>query len=231
MRGGDDVLVEERLRALAERLHGPRRLKADLLTEARHGLLDAVEAYREGGLSTAEAHRRAVAEFGTPGELARAYQTELAAGALRGLSLRVLAVAVTLTVAGDLTWRGSSWSEGPRPPAGYQLLSSSINWIWLAAAVLAAVGMLLAGRRATPGGQVLDTVVGAGLTGVLAVGVVTGAALLGWSFGMWDAALTWPPLLIGTVLIGAGHLWLGRAATCWIRAVRPVRADGARLAV
>jgi hypothetical protein len=73
-------------------------------------------------------------------------------------------------------------------------------------------------------------VVGAGLTGVLAVGVVAGAALLGWSFGMWDAALTWPPLLIGTVLIVAGHLWLGRAASCWIRAVRPVRADGARLA-
>ena len=54
-----------RLRELAGRLHGPVRLKADLLTEARHALLDATEAYREGGLPAAEAERRAVAEFGS----------------------------------------------------------------------------------------------------------------------------------------------------------------------
>ncbi|RKN43494.1 permease prefix domain 1-containing protein [Micromonospora endolithica] len=225
MRGGDDVMVEERLRALAERLHGPRRLKADLLTEARDGLRDAVEAYQESGLPAVEARRRAVAEFGTPGELAPAYQVELAAGALRGLSLRVLAVAVTLVVAGDLTWRGSSWSEGPRPPEGYLLLSASINWIWLTAAVLAAAGVLLAGRRTTPRAQALDQLLGIGLTGTLAVGLIAGAGLLGWSLGMWEAALTWPPMLIGTVVIGAGQLWLGRSVTSWVRAARSLRTD------
>ncbi|NJP32766.1 permease prefix domain 1-containing protein [Micromonospora thermarum] len=218
MRGGDDVLVEERLRALEERLRGPSRLKADLLTEARHGLLDAVEAYREGGLPAAEARRRAVAEFGSPAQLAPAYQAELAVGALRGLAWRVLAVAAAGIAAGDLTWRGASWSDGPRPPAGYVLLSASMDWLWLAAAVLGGLGVLVAGaRRRSP---VVDRLVGAGLTGLLALGALAGAALFGWSVGLWDGALTWPPMIIGAVLVGAGFLWLGRAARGWVHAAR-----------
>ena len=217
MRGGDDVMVEERLRALAERLHGPRRLKADLLTEARHGLLDAVEAYRDAGLAPTEAHRRAVVEFGTPAELAGAYQAELTVGALRGLSLRVLAVAVTLSVAGDLTWRGSSWSDGPPPPMGYRLLSTSIDWIWLAAAVLAIAGMLLTGRRATPGGQVLERTVGRAGRGTRRRGggrddsdrVVTRVV---------GRRADWPRV-IGMVVPAPATL-ARRAAHCWFRAVR-----------
>ncbi|MEW2385104.1 permease prefix domain 1-containing protein [Micromonospora sp. NPDC047707] len=218
MRGGDDVLVEERLRALEERLRGPSRLKADLLTEARHGLLDAVEAYREDGLPAAEARRRAVAEFGTPAQLAPAYQAELAVGALRGLAWRVLAVAAAGIAAGDLTWRGASWSDGPRPPAGYLLLSASMDWLWFTAAVLGGLGVLVAGaRRRSP---VVDRLVGAGLTGLLALGGLAGAALFGWSVGLWDGALTWPPMIIGAVLVAAGFLWLGRAARGWVHAVR-----------
>ncbi|MDM4722442.1 permease prefix domain 1-containing protein [Micromonospora sp. WMMA1363] len=218
MRGGDDLLVEERLRALGEQLRGPSGLKADLLTEARHGLLDAVEAYREGGLSTAEAHRRAVAEFGTPAQLAPAYQAELAVGALRGLSWRVLAVAAASIAAGDLTWRGASWSDGPRPPAGYLLLAASIDWLWLFAAVLGGLGVLVAGAsRHSP---VLHRLVGAGLAVLPALGALTGSALFGWSVGLWDGALTWPPMIIGAVLVGVGFLWLGRAARSWVHAVR-----------
>ncbi|MGN9774358.1 permease prefix domain 1-containing protein [Micromonospora sp. H33] len=218
MRGGDDVLVEERLRALEERLRGPSRLKADLLTEARHGLLDAVEAYREGGLPAAEARRRAVAEFGTPAQLVPAYQAELAVGALRGLAWRVLAVAAAGIAAGDLTWRGASWSDGARPPAGYLLLSASMDWLWLIAAVLGGLGVLVAGAgRRSP---LVDRLVGAGLTGLLALGALAGAALFGWSVGLWDGALTWPPMIIGAVLVAAGFLWLGRAARGWVHAVR-----------
>ncbi|WP_238455218.1 permease prefix domain 1-containing protein [Micromonospora sp. ATA51] len=117
MRGYDGVLVEERLRELAGRLRGPARLKTDLLTEARHALLDAAEAYRADGLPAAEAERRAVAEFGSSAQLAPGYQAELAAGALRGLAVRALAVAVALMVGGDLTWRGAHWRGGPHPRA------------------------------------------------------------------------------------------------------------------
>ncbi|RQX58081.1 hypothetical protein DLJ57_04450, partial [Micromonospora chalcea] len=65
MRVHDEAVVDRRLRELSGRLYGPDRLKADLLTETRHALEDAVEAYREEGLPRAEAERRAVAEFGS----------------------------------------------------------------------------------------------------------------------------------------------------------------------
>ncbi|MGN9764659.1 permease prefix domain 1-containing protein [Micromonospora sp. SD12] len=219
MRGENDAtIVEERLRELGARLRGPRRLRSDLLAEARHGLLDAVDAYRESGLPAAEAQRRAVAEFGTPAELAPAYQAELAAGALRGLSLRVVALATVAFVAGDLTWQGASWDGSP-PPAAYQLLSASVGWIWAAAFVLAAIGLLPAGRSALRG-RAVDRAVGTALTGVLALGVLAGSTLFAWSIGLWDAALTWPPMIIGTVVAAAGYLWLGRAAHTWLLATR-----------
>ncbi|MFG3709857.1 permease prefix domain 1-containing protein [Micromonospora sp. NPDC049460] len=222
MRCDDATMVEERLRELDGCLRGPRRLKSDLLTEARHGLLDAVDAYREDGLPAAEAQRRAVAEFGSAALLAPAYQAELAVGALRGLSLRVLGLAAVAFVAGDLTWRGASWSDGPRPPAGYQILSASVNWIWVAAFVLAAVGLLLAGagRWALRGNGAVGRAVGAALTGVLALGVLAGAALFAWSIGLWEGALTWPPMLVGAVAAAAGYVWLGRAARTWLLATR-----------
>ncbi|MEH0935205.1 permease prefix domain 1-containing protein [Micromonospora psammae] len=222
MRGCDDVRVEQRLRELDDRLRGPARLKAELIAELRHALTDAAEAYRQGGLSPAEAERRAVAEFGTAAQLAPAYQVELAAGALRGLSLRALAIALVLVSAGDLTWRGSSWSDGPPPPQGYQLLSASMNWIWLVVAGLAAVGLVAGfaaargGRVAVPGGQLL----GLGLTGALALGVVSGVALFAWSVELWDAALTWPPMMIGVVVASAAYFSLARAARSWLTAAR-----------
>ncbi|MGK5738292.1 permease prefix domain 1-containing protein [Micromonospora sp. URMC 103] len=221
---GEDVLVEDRLRELAGRLRGPARLKADLLTEARHGLLDAVDAYRAGGLPAVEAERRAVAEFGSPAQLLPGWQAELAVGALRGLSLRVLSVATVLVVAGDLTWRGSSWSEGEvPPPEGYRLLSSTVHGVWMAALALAVGGLLLvtvAARSARPGHAALARLVGAGLTGALLLGALTGAGLFGWSALLWDAALTWPPMIIGSVVASAGYVWAGGAARNWLLAAR-----------
>ncbi|PZG13488.1 hypothetical protein C1I95_23580 [Micromonospora craterilacus] len=220
---GDDVLVEEHLRQLADRLRGPRRLRADLMTEARHGLLDAVEAYRDSGLPAREASRQAVAEFGTPEQLAPAYQAELAVAALRGLALRILAFAAAASLAGDLTWRGSSWSEGPRPPAGYLLLSQSVEWIWAAAFLLGVAGLVLVGataRSPRPGLTTSARAVGTMLTGAAVLGALTGAALFTWSILLWDAALTWPPMIIGMLAAGAAHFSLGRAARTWLLATR-----------
>ncbi|SCE80604.1 hypothetical protein GA0070607_1802 [Micromonospora coriariae] len=217
----EDVLVEEHLRVLAARLQGPARLKSDLLTEARHGLLDAVEAYREDGLPPTEAQRRAVAEFGSPAQLLPSWQAELAVGALRGLSLRMLAVAGVLVVAGDLTWRGASWSGGPHPPAVYRLLSASVDWIWIGSLLLAVAGLLVvaaSARSARPGLAVAQRAVGAGLTGTLVLGMLAGTALFAWSIGLWDAALSWPPMLIGAVLVGGAYFSLARAARGWLLA-------------
>ncbi len=220
---GDDVLVEEHLRQLAGQLRGPRRLRADLMTEARHGLLDAVEAYRDSGLPAREASRQAVAEFGTPEQLAPAHQAELAVAALRGLSLRVLAFAATASIAGDLTWRGSSWSEGPRPPAGYLLLSQSVEWIWAGAFLLGFAGLVLVwatARSSRPALTVSAHAVGIALTGAAGLGALAGGALFAWSIVLWDAALTWPPMIIGMIAVGASHVWLGGAARTWLLATR-----------
>ncbi|SCG65662.1 permease prefix domain 1-containing protein [Micromonospora coxensis] len=222
MRGCDDV-VEERLRELAGRLRGPARAKTELIVELRDALSDAAEAYREGGLPATEAQRRAVAEFGTPAQLAPAYQAELAAGALRGLSLRALAVAMVLVAAGDLTWRGSSWSAGPPPPEGYLLLSASLNGIWLAVAGLALAGLVLGtrgARRGRAGVPASGRLLGLGLTGALTLGSLAGVALFAWSLGLWEAALTWPPMIVGAVLAGAAYVLLGRAAHTWLTTVR-----------
>ncbi|MCG5435362.1 permease prefix domain 1-containing protein [Micromonospora foliorum] len=217
----EDVMVDEHLRELAARLQGPARLKSDLLTEARHGLLDAVEAYRESGLPATEAQRRAVVEFGSPAQVLPSWQAELAVGALRGLSLRMLAVAGVGVAAGDLTWRGASWSNGPRPPAGYLLLSNSVDWIWMSTLLLSVAGLLVvwASARAPRAGLALaQRAVGAGLTGLLALAMLAGCALFTWSVNLWDAALHWPPMIVGAVLVGAGYFSLTRAARGWLLA-------------
>ncbi|MBM0235624.1 hypothetical protein JNW91_29955 [Micromonospora sp. STR1_7] len=217
----EDVLVDEHLRELAVRLQGPARLKSDLLTEARHGLLDAVEAYRESGVPPTEAQRRAVAEFGSPAQLLPSWQAELATAALRGFSLRMLAIAGVGVAAGDLTWQGASWTAGPRPPATYLLLSTSVNWIWIGALLLSVAGLLVvaaSARTARPGLATAQRAVGAGLTGVLVLGVLAGGALFAWSLGLWDAALRWPPMIIGVVLAGAAYFSLARAARGWVLA-------------
>ncbi|WP_200209486.1 permease prefix domain 1-containing protein [Micromonospora coerulea] len=222
MRGYDEVLVDERVRELAGHLRGPARLKADLLTEARHALLDAAEAYREGGLPTTEAERRAVAEFGTATQLVPGYQAELTAGALRRLAVRALVVAVALMAGGDLTWRGANWRGGP-PPEGYQVLSASMNGIWGLVAGLAVAGLLLgflAARHGSDRLPRLERAVGFGLTGALGLGVLAGSALVAWSIGLWEAALTWPPMIVGTVLVSVGWFALARAARCWLLATR-----------
>ena len=219
----EEAVVDRRLHELSARLHGPNRLKADLLAEARHALEDAVEAYRDGGLPRAEAQRRAVAEFGSDAQLVPGFQAELAVGALRGLALRTLVVAVVLIAAGDLTWQGSSWSGGPPPPQSYLLLSASLNGIWGVVAALALIALLvgpLAARWGSPWLVRSARLIGFGLTGSLLLGAVAGGALFGWSIGLWDAALTWPPLIIGMVVVSAAWFALARAARCWVLADR-----------
>lgn len=219
MRVHEEAVVDRRLDELSRRLHGPDRLKADLLTEARHALEDAVQAYRDGGLPRAEAQRRAVAEFGSDAQLVPGFQAELAVGALHRLALRTLVVAVVLIAAGDLTWQGSSWSSGPPPPQSYLLLSAAMNGIWGVVAALALAALLVA-RRGSPRLVRPARVIGFGLTGSLLVGAVAGGALFGWSIGLWDAALTWPPLIIGMVVVSAAWFALARAARCWVLADR-----------
>lgn len=71
-------VIDGYLTELGRTLSGPASAKTDLLAEARDGLRDAADAYREGGWSRADAERRAIEEFGSIGEVAADYQAELA---------------------------------------------------------------------------------------------------------------------------------------------------------
>src|SRR4051812_33311603 len=70
-------LIEAYVAELAEALRGPRAVKADMLAEARDGLIDATEALRGSGWDAAAAERRAVADFGPVARVAPDYQLQL----------------------------------------------------------------------------------------------------------------------------------------------------------
>ena len=216
--------IEEYLHHLGRALRGPARLKHDLLTEARHSLSDSAEGYQQAGVPAAEAQRRAVAEFGSVPVLAAGYQAALAAGAVRALAVRTLLVHVLLIPATTLMWRGAPWT-GPEPPARYLLLSGALDWLSVLAAALAALGFLWSIREARrPGtGSVRSArVTGWLLTGSLGLSCLCGATVYAWSVQLWDAARTWPPMLIGGLLICAAFTWLARTArSCLVTTGRP----------
>ncbi|MGW4465608.1 permease prefix domain 1-containing protein [Micromonospora sp. NPDC004704] len=207
-------MIDEYVHALDRALHGPARLKSDLLTEARHSLTDSAEGYRDAGLHPVEAERRAVTEFGPVRRLAHEYQSELLAGTLRSLAVRVLVVGVVLMVAADLMWQGAPWN-GPPPPTAYRLLSGSLDWLWLGIDLLALGAYLWLGWHARHGrlGRVrVARAAGIGLSASLCLGWIGTAAVYAWSVTLWDSALTWPPMLVGGIALIVVHGWLGRSA-------------------
>jgi hypothetical protein len=217
MRGS---LVDQHIRLLDRALSGPAGLKRRMLTEARDGLDDAVRDLCEAGQAPVAAQRAAVAEFGTVDEVAPAFQTELAASAARVLGLRVVAVFAVWVLCGDLVWRGAPWS-GPQPPAAYLVLSSAVDWLGIVAVGAGLLGTL-ALWLATRSGRVVSPRMLRGailaLVGVITLVVVSATALYGWSTEMWDAALTWPPMIVGGLALAAATIWIGRAAATTLRA-------------
>lgn len=73
------VVVDAYLHVLSAGLTVPDRVKADVLAEVRDGLWAAVEAHRAHGVEAEPAAQAAVAEFGDPAVVARAFAPELAA--------------------------------------------------------------------------------------------------------------------------------------------------------
>ncbi|RFS83016.1 hypothetical protein D0T12_22740 [Actinomadura spongiicola] len=69
--------IDGYLLRLRDRLTGPGRVRDELLSEARDGLVDVAEAYRLTGCPDAEAERRAVADFGDLDVVSAEFQEEL----------------------------------------------------------------------------------------------------------------------------------------------------------
>lgn len=126
--------IEAYLAELDGALRGPRRVKADLLREARGGLIDAAEAYRTGGMPDAEAECRAVADFGPVPVVAPGYQRELGSAQ----SLRTAALIGLVLAPQDAIWDAVSrtWHPGG-PPPGRAFLAIEQLMSWLGATALA----------------------------------------------------------------------------------------------
>ena len=115
--------IDSYVAELASALGGPRRVRADLVTEARDSLVDATEHWQRAGLDPADAKRRAVDEFGPLDEIAAGYRTEL--GMARAKRTVLLFAAVLLPQ--PVIWAEGRWpwnSDPIRPPSDRSWSSS-----------------------------------------------------------------------------------------------------------
>jgi hypothetical protein len=134
-------VIEAYIAELDRALHGPRRVKADLLAEGRDSLVDAAESFEGDGLDREAAEQQAVEEFGQVREIAPGYQAELAFAQGRRTALLVAATMAVHHAAAEIMWRslaqGWAWSPGH----GYRLLARAVD---VAGGVAVAVALLAA---------------------------------------------------------------------------------------
>ncbi|WP_345627472.1 permease prefix domain 1-containing protein [Rugosimonospora acidiphila] len=219
------VDIEGYAAGLAAALRGPRRVRDDLVAEARDSLIDAAEAYEDAGLSPADAQRRAVAEFGSYQEIVPDYQAELAVAQGRRTAMLIALALPTLYLLAPLMWRHGPWPGGHPMSAGYLRLASSFDYLSLAGGLLAAVVLLGFGwgSRYVRDGVRLTHAVGYGALTFLLVHGIAGGVVYLWSVAQWPAAVRWP-------LLGAGAaMWVAfdYAAVCAWRCLATSRAQRA----
>ncbi|MEU9690878.1 permease prefix domain 1-containing protein [Amycolatopsis japonica] len=136
--------IEAYIGDLDTRLRGSAGAKADLLTEAKDGLIDAAEAYREGGADEAEAERRAVADFGPAAVIAREYQAELALRGDIGTLWKVIVGIPLIQVGWELAriWTYGDWSRsGNSHPEWYMSVIELFGVLVLVPPVIGVVAL------------------------------------------------------------------------------------------
>ena len=147
-------VIDDYLADLDARLRGTPSVKAELLTEARDGLVDAAEANQERGLSAVDAERAAVEEFGPVDEIAGEYQAELgvAHGArmLRSMLLALPAVHAMWEL--TALWSIGEWDQhyGTTAPPWYLSFAwanDRVVWLSSAIALVALLGCRWASRN------------------------------------------------------------------------------------
>nr|WP_277349612.1 permease prefix domain 1-containing protein [Planosporangium thailandense] len=205
---------------------GPRRVKADLLGEARDGLVDAAEAYLDAGLPLSEAVARALADFGGHAQVAADYQAELAAAQGRRTAALVAIVMPAMALLSRLMWMNSPWVDsGPPPAAPYLLVAHSLDVLQVTAAIMALLTLLGYGwgSRFLPAARIPAPVVLARLMGVgvlvfALTEIVIAVVIYAWSVHTWPVSAGWPPLLVGVALIPLCLLAVGRSGLRCLRA-------------
>jgi hypothetical protein len=181
------VYVGELDRALV----GPRRVRRDLVREARDHLEDATEALHRAGHARSDAERLAVADFGDLDEIVPAFQTTLAVAASRRTAWMLFAVLAIQ----PLLWDGplGVHDEHPTPDGWFfAALDHAVEWggglmiaMSLALLVLSGIGnrWFIAGRRVAR--LTALTTLGCAVTiGFIALGMVllsSSGDLVAWS--------------------------------------------------
>lgn len=89
---GHVSIAEAYVTALDRALVGPRRVRRDLVQEARGHLDDATDAYCRAGRDRADAERLAVDDFGELDDIVPAFQTTLAVASSRRTALMLFVV-------------------------------------------------------------------------------------------------------------------------------------------
>jgi hypothetical protein len=225
----DGHRIDEYLAGLSRRLTGPRRVKADLLAEARDGLVDAAEAYADAGLPPQAATSQALADFGGYHQLVADYQAELAAAQGRRTALLVTVVMPSMMLMSRLMWTGSPWTaSGPPPAARYLLVVSAFGVLQVTAAIMALLTLLGYGwgsrflpAERVPAAVLLTRLMGVGVLFFVAVEIVTGIVIYAWSVHTWPAAAGWPPMVAGAGLVSLALLGVARSGLCCLRTSVP----------
>lgn len=206
--------VDAYLTDLKKMLRGPRRVRADLLAEARDGLGDAVDSYTSAGLGPAEARRRALADFGDVAEVAPDYQRELTAAQGRRTALAALATHLTVFAGGELSWRIFDFWHGRRPGDAYLLLANVTNLVSCAVIGVLLAVLLMYGRlaRYVPL-RVLVRGIG-GLAFVVLAFLLSSGPILAVSTPAASASVTAVAVTLATILVpgAAAALIVGRGA-------------------
>lgn len=211
-------------RDLDAHLRGPRRLRRDLVAEARGGLADAADDLAACGLPREEAERTAVAEFGPVRELAPQFQERLTVAEGRRTGVVLAVTYPALLLAWDLLWRGVETSVAPSPQTPVSILVVDLarlnDWVTLLVAVTGAVALLLLqGRmhRLVPPRRVV-AVLGAMLLAGLVVSMT--ACLTMTVLNPVDSARAASGSAFGMFVNAASYLtngWLGYAAVRSLR--------------
>jgi hypothetical protein len=221
--------IDEYLAGLSRRLTGPRRVKADLLAEARDGLVDAAEAYADAGLSASAAVDRALADFGEYRQVVADYQAELAAAQGRRTALLVTVVMPSVMLVSRLMWMGSPWSESGQPPDHrYLLVAYAFDILQVTGAIMALLTLLGYGwgsrflpAERMPAAVLLTRLMGVGVLFFVLAEMLIGFVVYAWSVRMWPESAGWPPMLAGAALLPLFLLGVGRSGLRCLRTSAP----------
>jgi hypothetical protein len=190
-------VIDAYIGELRRRLHGPRRATADLVTEARDGLVDAAAGYESMGLCRRDAERRAVDEFGDVREIAAEFQAELGVAQTRRTAALVLAIIGAQSALTEVAWRslaarGTPWQPSP----AYALLANAVDvtgYVTIAAALLTVVACGIGTRWLRIDGRVARA---AGLCAFAVCGYFTVASVVLTAFSpIGRTALAGGPML------------------------------------